>query len=301
MATSRDGIDDVFYSLIPTQPMVTWVDQGAPVRLHTRDASGDQFREGFDHGDTVVGELFPVTGPVGLRGAHSGDTIAIDVLGIQPAATGHTWTRRGLGYASPTDFHVRALSSSTPSIDWGYGPAIEITPRPHLGTLGLIPKEHCEPRSLGRYGGNVDTVHLGEGSTLWLTAQVDGAGVFTGDVHASIGAAEVCGTGIEVAAVVDLALRVHDGWKLELPTLRSNGKIWLLSDGDSFDEALETAVRACTTLLARSWGMSVKDAYLAVGLLLEVDICQVVNPRRSLAVSLSGGADIALGPDWRHQ
>lgn len=291
------ALSELFYQLDPERPMAQWVDHGDTVRLRTLDASGGQFVEGFDHGAVKVGELFPVTGPTGITGLAAGDTLAIDVLDIMPDEFGHTWTRAGLGFASPTEYHARELSALRPVIDWGTGPAIEVPPQLHIGTLGLLPGYAFAPRSLGEHGGNLDTRWLGIGSTIWLTAQVDGGGLFVGDVHASIGAAEVCGTGIEVAATVDLGVRLVPDWRPLLPTVRADGRIWLIADGDSFDEALEKGVRACTNLLAGAWGMTVEDAYLAVGLLLQVEVCQVVNPRRSLALSLSGGADSALGPD----
>ncbi|CAN5225894.1 acetamidase/formamidase family protein [soil metagenome] len=290
------ALTDLFYQLDPDRPMAQWVDDGARVQLRTLDASGGQFVEGFE-GEANRDELFPVTGPTGIRGVAAGDTVAVDVIAIAPDEYGHTWTRSGLGFASPTGYHARELSAHRPVIDWGTGPAIEVPAQVHIGTLGLLPDYSFAPRSVGVHGGNLDTRWLGAGSKIWLTAQVEGGGLFAGDVHASIGAAEVCGTGIEVAATLDLAVRSVRGWAPVLPTVRAEGRTWLIADGDSFDEALERGVRACTTLLARSWGMSVKDAYLAVGLLLQVEVCQVVNPRRSLALSLAGGADIALGPE----
>ncbi len=37
-----------------------------------------------------------------------------------------------------------------------------------------------------------------------------------------------------------------------------------------------------------------QEAYLSVGMLLRAQLCQVVNPRTSVAVSLEGGADRVL-------
>lgn len=290
---------DLFYQLAPDLDMSCWVADGESARLRTLDASGGQFLEGFDYEAVDRSRLFPVTGPIGVVGARAGDTIAIHVRDLHADPMGHTWTRRGLGFAAPTGFRVRALSTSDPVIDWGSGRSIPVTPKPHLGTLGVLPGESFEPRSLGIHGGNVDTVHLGAGATLWVTAQVDGGGVFAGDMHAAIGDAEICGTGIEAAAVCTLDLSVERDWRPALPTLYAEGKYRLIADGDSTDEALERGVRACTELFARASGMTVGDAYLAIGLLLEVELCQVVNPRRSVSVSLGSGVDKVLGPKWR--
>lgn len=298
MQTQSRTISRYVTGFAPDAPLVEWIDAGDAVTLLTRDASGDQFIEGFDVSRVVTDELFPITGPVGVRGVGAGDVIGVHVQAIEPAPTGHTWTRQGLGFASPVGYHVRELSSRNPIIDWGSRAPIVVTPRLHIGALGVVPQADIAPRSLGVHGGNLDTARLGTGSTLWLRAQVDGAGVFAGDVHASIGDAEVCGTGIEVAASVTLSITAEKRFVPRLPTLRAaDGSFWLIADGDGFDDAMAAAVRECTRLLAAGWGMSEADAYLAVGLLLKVEVCQVVNPRRSLAVSLSGGADVCLGPE----
>lgn len=294
-----DECEDHFYALTPDQEPCHWVADGGSVRLRTLDASGGQFVEGFEYSDVDRSRLFPVTGPIGVRGAEAGDTIEIHVRELIADPTGHTWTRQGLGFAAPTDFHVRALSTAHPVIDWGGSTPLSVIPRPHLGTLGVLPAHDFEPRSLGEHGGNVDTVHLGAGATLWVRAQVSGGGVFAGDVHAAIGDAEICGTGIESAATSTLDLSIRREWTPSMPTLFAAGKYRLIADGDTTDDALEQGVRACTELFARASGMSIADAYLAVGLLLEVELCQVVNPRRSVAVSLASGADLVLGPRWR--
>jgi amidase len=209
---------------------------------------------------------------------------------------GHTWTRPGLGFGADVEYHVRRLSARRPAIDWLPGPDVEIETRPHVGTIGLLPSERAEPRTLGDYGGNLDFAHCGPGATVWLQAEVDGAGLFLGDVHTAIGDGEVCGTGVEVGAVVDLSVIGAAPWPGRLPLVTTDDRAWVIGVGDTFDEALEVAVRECVTRFADAQGIAERDAYLAIGLLLEITVCQVVNPRRSVAVSLGSGMDSVLRP-----
>ena len=60
------------------------------------------------------------------------------------------------------------------------------------------------PREIG---GNLDIRQLVAGSRLWLPVDVPGALFSVGDLHFAQGDGEVCGTAIEVAGAVTVALR----------------------------------------------------------------------------------------------
>ncbi|TFD21352.1 acetamidase/formamidase family protein [Cryobacterium sp. TMS1-13-1] len=287
---------DQIYALSPERALSNTVSAGEVFSCVTLDASGNQIAEGRNHADLDPARVFPVNGALGLAEVRVGDAVGISIRSITASPWGHTWTRPGLGVNAPPESHVRRLSSQHPIIDWGSGAPISVPPQLHIGTIGLLPDTERLPRTLGRYGGNLDSVLARAGSTVWITAQVPGGGLFLGDVHAAMGDAEVCGTGIEVAAEVELSVSVQTDWAPRFATIDSDEKYSIIVTGDTFDDALSRGVGECTRLLAAHAGMSTADAYLAVGLLLEVRVCQVVNPRRSLALSLLGGADAALGP-----
>jgi amidase len=298
--TFADGrtIDSVTYSVGSKVPMVDSVRLGETFRVRTTDASGGQISETISPEAIDHAALFPVVGPIELDGVRAADTVGIRLLSVRPAGEwGHTWTRPGLGFGVDVEFHVRRLGARRPMIDWlGADAAVELAARPHVGTIGLLPSGRAEPRTLGFYGGNLDFARCGPGATIWLQAEVDGAGLFLGDVHTAIGDGEVCGTGVEVDGIVDLSVISGEPWPGRLPVVTTDDRAWMIGVGDTFDEALEVAVRECVTRFADVQGVSERDAYLAVGLLLEVTVCQVVNPRRSVAVSLGSGMDSVLRP-----
>ncbi|TFB71905.1 hypothetical protein E3O06_11645 [Cryobacterium glaciale] len=288
--------DEQIYRLSPGLAPAFAVEPGEVFACLTQDASGNQIGEGVRHADLDPSRVFPVNGPIAIAGVKAGDAVGVEIRAIDPAEWGHTWTRPGLGVGAPPESHVRRLSARHPLITWGDGAPIAVTPQLHIGTIGLLPRIEAAPRDLGSYGGNLDSVLCAVGSTIWITAQVDGGGLFVGDVHAAMGDAEVCGTGIEVAARLELCVSTHTGWAPAFPTIIRDDKAWIIVDGGDFDEALSRGVAECTRVLAAHFGMPSADAYLAVGLLLDVRVCQVVNSRRSLALSLTGGADAALVP-----
>lgn len=294
----QEAIDTVVHTLRPDAELVGAVPQGQRFSVRTQDASGGQIGEGIAAGAFDLARAFPVVGPIRVEGVRAGDLVGIHLHTVSPAARwGHTWTRPGLGFGVDVDFHVRRLDASRPVIDWCQsGREIALQPRPHLGTIGMLPSVATEPRTLGTYGGNLDFAGLGPGATIWLTAEVAGGGLFVGDVHAAIGDAEVCGTGVEIAAfaeleVVGVGRSVH-----RLPVVTTADRAWLIGVGDTFDDALAVAVDECVRRFADAESVSVSDAYLAVGLLLGVTVCQVVNPRRSVAVTLGSGMDRILRP-----
>ncbi|GAA0251403.1 acetamidase/formamidase family protein [Actinomadura nitritigenes] len=291
-------IDAVTYTVGPDVPMAARVRLGEHFRVRTIDASGGQMHEAVSADAIDQAALFPVTGPIGVEGIRAGDTVGIQLRSVRPASEwGHTWTRPGLGFGSDVEFHVRRLGARRPVIDWlGGGATVDLEARPHVGTLGLLPSDPTEPRDLGFHGGNLDFAHCGPGATVWLRARVDGAGLYLGDVHTAIGDGEVCGTGVEVDGIVDLSVVGGEPWPGRAPVVTMGRRAWVIGVGDTFDEALEVAVQECVTRFADAQGIAHRDAYLAVGLLLEITVCQVVNPRRSVAVSLRSGMDSVLRP-----
>jgi amidase len=170
-----------------------------------------------------------------------------------------------------------------------------------VGTAGVLPRIPCLGKDLGGHGGNIDFKRFGVGAILWLAAQTPGGNVFVGDVHAAMGDGEVCGTGVEISASVDVRLSALALWSPRLPTVTVEGGAWLIGIGDSLEDALRRAVREAVRLVSEKKECSVADAYLAVSSLLIVELCQVVNSSSSVAVTLSGGLSGLLGPDFGAQ
>lgn len=274
------------------------VDPGRPVTVRTLDSSGGQINTRVAYEDLDSSRFFPVTGPIGIDGVRRGDAVGIEILDIRPDAVAHTWTRPGLGLLERESFAVMSVDSRTLEVRPGGqdGPLVGVArAQAHVGALGLLPGAVAQPRTLGHYGGNVDFSAIGVGAKLWLTAQVDGGGFFIGDIHASIGDGEVCGTGAEAGAEVTVRFSRHPGAEVSLPTVRdAQGRMWVIGIGASVEEALREATSYCVQRLAAAEGIDEEEAYLAVGMLLQVKLCQVVNPRTSVAVSLDGGADRVL-------
>jgi amidase len=263
--------------------------------IETRDASGDQIRENVAYEDIDERDLFPVTGQLEIESVERGDLLSIDVERIDAGPIGHCWTRPGIGLGRPDSYVVRRIEQDNPSLILN-DQLVPLQIQPHVGTLGLAPRTPFAARDLGRHGGNLDTKRLGEGSSLILQAEQRGGGLYVGDVHLGIGDGEVCGTGVEVPACVTLRVRRIVGYPAPLPLVVENGQSWAIGIGSTVEDALRKAVNYATDRVALLYRVPADEAYLTVAQLLKLDICQVVNPHVSLALSLHAGLDRALHP-----
>lgn len=286
------------YELAPDATMTGSVVPGREFTVHTLDSSGGQIRADVDYGDLDASRFFPVVGPVEVVGVEPGDVVEIEILDMDLDPLAHTWTRPGLGLLGQDRFAVMAVDTATLELRPG-GPGTPVLaaaqPKTHVGALGLLTDTVEPARTLGHYGGNIDFSAVGIGAKVWITASVPGGGFFIGDVHATIGDGEVCGTGAETGASVSLRLNRLVGVGSILPTVEDvDGRLWVIGVGASVEEALQEATAYCVARVADHAGIGKDDAYLSVGLLLNVKVCQVVNPRTSVAVSLDGGLDRVL-------
>jgi formamidase len=199
--------------------------------------------------DTKVAH--PLTGPVYVNGARSGDLLEIEYLDIIPQPHGWTRNRPGAGFLrdlfpEPYLVHWRIADG------WAVSPqlpGVRIPDGSFMGTAGLAPS-HAQVRTwssreadLVRRGGiaflpdpqdavpatdpiaseglrtipprencgNIDAKQLTRGSRLLVPVNVDGALYSVGDGHFAQGDSECCITAIEMGATVSVRFRLHRG------------------------------------------------------------------------------------------
>jgi acetamidase/formamidase len=209
----------------------------------------------------------PIAGPVAVRGARAGQTLAVRVDEVEVGEWGVTW--------APEDHLVHW------ELGGGLGRALgfEVTLAPFLGVMGMPPPQRgvhptFPPR---RWGGNIDCKELVAGTTLYLPISVDGAHFSAGDPHAAQGDGEVSSTAIETTAEAQLTLDVRDDLPLEWPIARIDGA-WLTF---GFDEYLGVAAKIATEgmvgLMGRELGLGEQDALALASVGVDLRVTQVVN------------------------
>src|SRR6266480_3389774 len=197
------------------------VEPGEAVQLHVRDASDEQIHAGSSVEDVArldFTHVNPVSGPVFVKGAAPGDTLAVELVEFTSRDWGWTAIIPGFGLLAD-EFPDPWLRISRVEPDRNrvrFADGISLPFEPFPGTIGVAPAEpgvhSIVPPS--RFGGNIDTKHLRAGTTLFLPVGVEGALFSLGDTNAAQGDGEVCGTAIETAMEVVLRLSVRKDMRI---------------------------------------------------------------------------------------
>ena len=227
-----------------------------------------------------------LAGPVEIRGARAGMTLAVEIGEIVPGDWG--WTCAGgwpsdfnerLGLAAGAGFRLLwELDVSTMTGRNQFGQTLEL--RPFLGVLGMppdLPGRHstAPPRACG---GNLDCRELVAGSTLYLPIPVDGALFSCGDGHARQGDGELTGTAIECPiARADLTFHLIEDMPLTLPRART-AEGWLTFGFHcDLSEAVYLAAGQMLELISDRFEMTRKEAAALASAVVDLRITQIVN------------------------
>ena len=147
-----------------------------------------------------MARVYPLAGPIAVKGARPGDVLEIEMLELTASHWGWSGINPGFGLlpeeATEPYLHIWDLSAGTAT---ELRPGIRIPLDPFCGTIGVAPETPGSHPVMppGRFGGNMDIRHLTQGSTLFLPVWVDGALFSCGDPHAAQGDGEVCVSAIE--------------------------------------------------------------------------------------------------------
>jgi acetamidase/formamidase len=268
------------------------IDPGDTVRYRTLEAgwSAGQYTGGpFDARPRVPqhrpGYGHALVGPVAVRGARPGATLAVRIDAVVPATWGYTV---GGGWQSVFNERYGAESDGVVHT-WTLDPAAgtgrnqhghEVTLRPFMGVLGMPPAEPGEHSTVPPrwHGGNLDCKELVAGSTLYLPIPVAGALFSVGDGHAAQGDGEVSGTAIECPMeLVELTFDVLDDRPVAAPMAETPAGLVTMGLGDTVDEATYRALNSMFDEIARRYGVTRPDAIALASVVVDVRVTQIVN------------------------
>ncbi|MCL5025893.1 MAG: acetamidase/formamidase family protein [Chloroflexi bacterium] len=264
---------------------VATVDSGETIVVETEDAQNGYYRvPGSLQPDRLAlrpADVYPVSGPIFVRGAEPGDTLAVRVDDIQVDEQGITVGRAGGGLLG--DWMRESRGMLIPVVDGvaHFGGRVKIPVRPMIGKMGTAPPLECIRSSTpGPHGGNMDVVDIRAGSTLYLPVYVPGGLLYAGDVHAVMGDGEVCGTGVEIRARLTLTLTVRKGRPASMswPRLETADDIMVIAADKPAEAAARLACKDMVLWMEEEYGFGRAEAYLLFSLVGDLRICQLVNP-----------------------
>jgi acetamidase/formamidase len=246
------------------EPVVT-VDPGEPVAFSSPAA--------FWHWEPDVqepkpeGAGHPLYGPIEVRGARAGGTLAVHIEEVTPRNWGATF--------APELKLLWALEGDT----WVGERGARVRAAPFLGVIGMPPPEPGEhptgpPR---KWGGNIDCKLLVAGTTLYLPIPVDGAYVMAGDGHGAQGDGEVSGTAIECP--VERARLTFELSDLELSSpIARCGDAWVtFGFGEDLGAAADQCLATMLDLMERELDLDRNHALALASVGVDLAVTQIVN------------------------
>jgi amidase len=271
------------YDFGPDNPPAIRVKPGTTVVLQTLDAVDGQIQTDSDSAEQIdLGHVNSATGPVYVEGVEPGDTLVVEILDIELADQGAALIIPGFGalqddISGPYTkvFHVE--NGLIP-----YGDKVRLPLKPMIGTIGVAPLEPLPTLNLGEHGGNLDTTAVTTGATVYLPVFVEGALFGAGDVHATQGDGEVCGTGIETDATLTLRLDVRKDFPIPRPRLENADEWMTVGIDESLREAIRLSLLDMVSWLEDMHGLSQEEAYVLISLAGDVRIGQIVDPKASV-------------------
>jgi len=275
------------------QPPAIEIEPGDVVVFNTEEVSGGQMRPGRSVAEIFPLDperIYPLGGPVFIKGARPGDALRVRILSLTPGDWGWTAIIPNAGLL-PEDFHEPFIKywDLSNGRDTALRSDIVIPLDPFCGVMGVARDEPGEFRVLppGPFGGNMDIRHLTAGATLLLPVWVDGGLFSAGDCHAAQGDGEVCVSGIECPMTFTLQFDLVKGKQLRGPQLMTPGPLTQKYDRkgyyattgiapDLMDAAKET-VRSMIAHCVETYGLSREEAYVLASAAVDLKISEVVD------------------------
>ena len=286
----------VHYTWDRNHPPVVEIEPGDVVHCETEEVSDGQVRPGTaasELGGLDFSRLYPLAGPIYVKGAEPGDALEVEILELRPIDWGWAAILPGLGllaedFTAPYIRHFDLTNGEHAKLR----DDIRIPIQPFCGTMGVA-TDDPEPLPVlppTKGGGNIDTRHLGVGTRLRLPVFVPGGLFSAGDCHAAQGDGEVCVTGIECPMRFTLRFNVVKGespgpWRYQFTTppgslqtkSDTRGYLAMTALGPDLMENAKNSVRQLIDWLGREKGLSREDAYILCSLAADLKISQIVD------------------------
>lgn len=276
------------------------VPQNEEVVIHTQDfCEGKIDSERCVPSDYMTGYLNPQTGPIYIEGAEPGDTLAVEILDIQPdrdwAVSCNIKEFGGLVGTSTT----RMLNPALEEKVWIYrrqpdgsflcdsNPKMHFPWQPFMGTMATAPAvEAISALTPFNQGGNMDCRDTCPGNTVYLPVAVEGAMFYTGDCHAKQGDGELIGTALEIAGKLTVKFRVIKQQPIRWPRIENDAYIMTVGSAKPMEDAARIAYYELVQWMCGEYGWEELDAYNTLSQAGEMYVGNMVDTNYSLVAKI---------------
>jgi acetamidase/formamidase len=286
------------YVFSPYATPIARVGSGETLDIFTEDAFESRVQSEQDLPTRVLEFPFlnPQTGPIFVEGARKGDTLAVEILDIEPTRdfvvsafipdfgglTGTTQTAL-LNEPLPERVFLYPLRDGAVELHGGR----KVPYEPFLGTIATAPEiEAIGALVPGPFGGNMDVPDTCPGNVVRLPVSVDGAFFYTGDAHAAQGDGELCGVACEVTARVRLRLTVESGRTIAWPRIESDSELMTVGSARPMEDAARIAWKELIGWLEADYGIDRWEAYQLLTHAGRMRIGNMVDPLYSVVARI---------------
>jgi acetamidase/formamidase len=236
--------------------------------------------------------VHPMTGPIFVEGAESGDMLEVRILAIEFLHHFGVVTFTPTTGVIPDDFpyaHAMLLRWK-PGVDRvEFRAGITLRLAPFFGSIGVAPPPavgRISSRPPGWHAGNLDNKDLVVGSTLYLPVHVPGGLLSVGDGHGMQGDGEVTGTALETSLRGTLEIRVRKGQRLRWPRAETPTHYISMGLHEDLDEAVRLATRELIDFLVAEKGLSRDEAYVLCSLAADLHVTQAVDQTKGVHAAI---------------
>jgi len=221
----------------------------------------------------------PATGPIYVETAQPGDVLAVTIHGLDISGPGVLATGQNLGVMGHRidEFSIKMIPIE--GEEAVFNEKVRIPLNKMIGVIGVAPENEAVPCGTpGNHGGNLDTLLITEGATIYFPVFHEGALFGLGDMHAAMGDGEIGVSGIEVAGKADLTLEVKKGQSLNHPLVKNKDGLSILVSAATLDEAAKVAVEEMIDLLLPHTDMDLSEMTMLMSAIGHAQISQIVDP-----------------------
>ncbi len=273
-------IDKVVYNFSKNNAPVETAEPGELLMFKTMDCfsnriqSEDVLMSSILYGYDVAN---PASGPVYINGAEPGDVLVVDILDVKVADHGVIATDNVCGPLHDlSEERTKIIQIEDGMADFN---GVKFPIDPMIGVIGTAPDgEDVICGYPGDHGGNMDSKIIKKGARVYFPVRVEGALLQMGDVHATMGDAELCGTGIEIAAEIIVKTSLIKNFELNMPVTETATHWWVNGTGPKMDDALYKASVELQRLIMNQTGWDQTDAYMFMSVQCDMQINQACVP-----------------------
>jgi len=283
----RISREHVIFEMNKENKPVLTVDSGTNVVFETQDCfSGEVQTEADTMSSIDFSKVNPATGPLYVRDAAIGDTLKVTIRKITIDDQGAVLTAPGLGmFADDIDKEETAIAEVTNDATLYKGHEVPL--RKMVGVIGTAPAdEGVNTGTPHVHGGNLDTTLLGEGTTLYLPVNTEGALLAMGDMHSSMGDGEIMGSGLEVAGEIEVQVEVLKDSDLPLPFVETDEIYATLASRETMEEASKVALDHMVELIQAKTDLTFNQAGMLLSIAGDLKVSQAVNPNKTMRMEL---------------